>query len=310
MTWREQLERLERRTARFWVAAGCALVVAVGCGDYATGREFSFALFYLIPIMLVAWSAGRPAGLAVSVVAAATWFVADVLSGEPHASPFIPYWNAAVRFGIFAMVVLLLPVLRALEREREIARVDHLTGAANRRRLDEALQTELDRARRYRRPFTIVCFDLDGFKAVNDHLGHATGDRVLRAVVHRAKRRLRRTDLVARLGGDEFVLLLPEVGPQAARAGAPKIQAALLAEMRANRWPVTFSMGALTYCSGDHGAEDLMNRADALMYSVKASGRNAIAYAVCADADDPHGASAAARGARRKVRDGRERLLR
>lgn len=274
----DRLANLEKKIALYWITTGCLFVAAIGIGDYLTGNEFSFSLFYLIPIVFVTWFSGRNLGLAISVIAAITWFLADALVGQSYSQPIIRYWNAAVRLGFFVIVTLLLPALKALEREKEIARVDHLTGAANRRHFFEVAQTELDRSQRFQRPFTIVYIDLDGLKTVNDQFGHHIGDNLLCAVVNGAKRHLRRTDLVGRLGGDEFVLLLPEIGQDAARMTVPKIQSILLNEMRWNKWPVTFSIGALTYRDGPITADELIRRADDLMYSVKNKGKNGIAY--------------------------------
>jgi len=279
----DRLANLEKKISLYWMTTGCLFVAVVGIGDYVTGNELSFSLFYLIPIVLVTWFSGRNLGLAISVIAAITWFVADALVGQSYPPPLvIRYWNAIVRLCFFVVVTLLLSALKALEREKEIARVDHLTGTANRRYFFEVAQTELDRSQRYKRPFTIAYIDLDGLKTVNDQSGHRTGDKLLCAVVNRAKSHLRRTDLMARLGGDEFILLLPEIGQDAAQMIIPKIQSILLDEMRRNDWPVTFSIGALTYRDGPITADELLRRADELMYSVKRSGKNAIAYAVYA----------------------------
>lgn len=168
----------------------------------------SFSLFYLTPILLVTWFSGRKVGLAICVIGATSWFIADALAQRSDLPAIIRLWNAFVRLGFFVVVTLLLPALKALEHERAVARVDTLTGASNRHRFFEVLETELDRSQRYKRPFTIVYGDLDNFKIVNDHSGHETGDKLLKAVVNRSKRHLRRTDLIARIGGDEFALLL------------------------------------------------------------------------------------------------------
>jgi diguanylate cyclase (GGDEF)-like protein len=178
-------------------------------------------------------------------------------------------------------VTLLLPALKALEREKEIARIDSLTGIANRRHLFEVVQTELYRSQRSKKPLTVVYFDLDGFKSVNDQYGHQTGDELLCAIVDRAKRELRKTDLIARLGGDEFVILLPETGQDAAPMTVNKILSSLSSEMRQHDWPVTFSIGVLIYEDGVITPDELIRRADDLMYSVKKSGKNDVAYAVC-----------------------------
>ncbi len=276
----DRLGKLRKRNSVFWITIGCLFVAGIGVADVVTGSELAFALFYLIPIVLVTWFSGRNLGLAISVIAAITWFIADALGGQSYSQPAIGYWNATVRLGLFVVVTLLLPALRALEREREIARVDHLTGSANRRHCFEVAQTELYRSQRYQRPFTIAYIDLDDFKALNDQCGHRTGDKLLCAVVNRAKSHLRRTDLMARLGGDEFVLLLPEIDEDAAQMTVSKIQPALLDEVRRNDWPVTFSIGVLTYRDGPLTTDELITRADDLMYSVKKSGKNGIAFAV------------------------------
>jgi diguanylate cyclase (GGDEF)-like protein len=173
-------------------------------------------------------------------------------------------------------VTLLLPVLKALEREKELARVDDLTGAINRRFFFEVLQKELDRSLRYQHPLTVVYIDLDNFKAINDRFGHSVGDKVLRVVVAQSQGHLRRSDVVARLGGDEFVILLPETDQLAAKIIVSKIHRVLSGEMRKNGWLLTFSIGALTCVNASITPDELIKRADDLMYSIKKDGKNAI----------------------------------
>lgn len=276
------LANFENKSPRFWMIAGCLFVAGIGFADFVTGNEFAFALFYLIPIVLVTWFSGKNFGLAISVLAAITWFIADAQAGQVYSQPIIGYWNAAVRLGFFVVVAQLLPALKALEHEKIIARTDGLTGIANRRHFFDVAQTELTRSQRYKRPFTIVYIDLDGFKTVNDQLGHQTGDRLLCALVNRAKSHIRRTDIMARLGGDEFILLLLETDQDTAQITVPKIQSVLLDEMKDNGWPVTFSICVLTYRDGPITADEIISRADDLMYSVKKKGKNAIAYGIYA----------------------------
>jgi diguanylate cyclase (GGDEF)-like protein len=101
----------------------------------------------------------------------------------------------------------------AMEREKEAARTDSLTGAMNSRAFGELATAELHRARRYERPFTIAYVDIDDFKAVNDRFGHSSGDTLLRLVAETMKHNSRAVDVIARVGGDEFVILFPETGP-------------------------------------------------------------------------------------------------
>ncbi len=262
--------------------AGLLLIAGVGTVDVLTGPEVSFSFFYLIPVVVVVWFAGRPLGFAISVVCAVAWFIADELSGQSYSSPWIGYWNALVRFGFFVVVALLLPALRALEREKALARIDYLTGAANRRLFSESMQSEIDRSRRYRHPFTIAVVDVDDFKHMNDRFGHAIGDEILRAVVIAARSSLRQTDVVARLGGDEFALLLPETNQAEAPVAIAKIRSAFEDEMRRNGWPVTCSIGALTCIEIRQTAAELMQRVDELMYTAKNRGKNAFEHDVYA----------------------------
>jgi diguanylate cyclase (GGDEF)-like protein len=266
-----------------WSAAGFAMVGAIGLLDYLTGYELAFSLFYLLPVSLLAWLTSRRLGVLMALFSALVWLLADVLAGNAYSYPVIYFWNTLIRLGFFLIVVFLLTALRdALEHERELSRVDSLTGAVNFRFFSTILQMEIDRTRRYQRPFTIAYIDIDNFKAVNDQFGHTTGDRLLRTFVQYIQTSLRKTDIVARLGGDEFAILLPETGQEAAAAFFSRIQKGLLDEMQQGGWPVTFSIGVLTCLGATRSIDEVIRLADDLMYSVKRDGKNAITYSTCA----------------------------
>lgn len=272
---------LEKKSQVFWAIVGLALIAALGSIDYLTPPEIDLSLLYLIPVLLIAWFTNAQLGVAASVASAGTWLVDDVTSGRTYSSYWITGWNIATRLGFFLAASWSLSALRkTLQREQELARTDHMTGAINNRFFYDLAQMEINRSRRYKRPLTVVYIDLDNFKAVNDRFGHATGDEVLRVVVSRAKRHLRKTDLVARLGGDEFVFLLPETGQAAAQTAITKIHSILLAEMQRNGWPVTFSIGVLTCMDAPGTVEEMIQMADDLMYSVKSNWKNAIGYSI------------------------------
>lgn len=260
-----------------WAMAGVALMLVVGVIDYLTGYEIAFSLFYLIPISLVTWFAGKPFGIAIAIASAFTWHIADIASGHPYSHPVIFYWNTGIRLGFFIITMALLSALKtALKRAEELSQTDHLTGAVNARFFTDLAQREISRSRRYKHPFTVAYVDLDNFKAVNDRFGHGKGDELLRIVVNTAKSQLRDTDIVARLGGDEFILLFPETGQETARAAIDKIQRRLSGEMLGKGWPVTFSIGLLTCMEMPGTADELIRMADEVMYSVKNNGKNAI----------------------------------
>jgi diguanylate cyclase (GGDEF)-like protein len=165
-------------------------------------------------------------------------------------------------------------------RVKELTLQDDLTGALSRRGFIEVLGDESKRSRRYLHPLTVAYVDLDDFKLVNDVRGHQTGNSVLQVVARTMRSTLREMDVVARLGGDEFALLLSETNPENVLRVLSKLQAALLEAMNENDWGVTFSIGAVTFNDPLATAEEMIAKADELMYSVKLSGKNRIEHSV------------------------------
>jgi diguanylate cyclase (GGDEF)-like protein len=257
------------------------LLVLIGYLDVITGPEISFTIFYLLPISLAVWFVGRWAGVLISTASAMTWFAADWLSAAVYSHFAIPYWNAIVFFGFFLVITFILSALKtALLHEKELARTDDLTGVANRRAFFELADREVNRAGRYNRPFSMAYMDIDDFKLVNDLFGHSTGDNLLRSVTRIIKNNIRTTDTIARLGGDEFAILLPETEAEAARVVIGKVQKNLSEVMEKNGWPVTFSIGVVTHIRPPNNLDELIKKADALMYSAKNSGKNNIQYRI------------------------------
>ena len=129
-----------------------------------------------------------------------------------------------------------------------------------------------------RRPYTVAYIDLDHLKTINDEHGHATGDLVLKTVVDTIRKQIRNGDLLARLGGDEFAILLTDMDEADAKRIVPRLQLALLKQMKTNEWEITFSIGVLTFLTMPASADSMISLANALMYEVKTDGRNAIKY--------------------------------
>jgi diguanylate cyclase (GGDEF)-like protein len=158
----------------------------------------------------------------------------------------------------------------------ELAHTDSLTGLANRRWLLELLEREFLRARRYRRPLTLIYLDLDGFKEVNDGFGHLFGDGLLRSAARSMQAALRAADLLARIGGDEFAVLLPETDLAGADKVVGKLRRALLSTTRPYGTalpPLTFSAGICQLREPDRTIDDLILRADEAQYLAKSFGR-------------------------------------
>jgi diguanylate cyclase (GGDEF)-like protein len=262
------------------ILAGVVLLGAIGYLDFLSGYELSFSGVYLVPIFFLAWSSGRGAGLAGAFACAATRTVADILGGHPYSHPVYIYWNGAMRFALFAGAALLLAALRRMvDDQRSLAATDHLTGAQNSRAFVETLRLEIERSRRYQRPYTLAYFDLDNFKTINDSLGHAEGDEVLRVVVSAIHSNTRSSDTIGRVGGDEFTLLLPETDAGQARVAVDKVRDGILQEVHRRNWDITVSIGACSVIGADAGAEAVINRADRLMYEAKVAGKNTVRFA-------------------------------
>ena len=176
-------------------------------------------------------------------------------------------------------------ILDITERKRATARIEHmalhdsLSGLPNRVLLQERAEQALERARRHSGGFALALIDLDRFKQINDTLGHAVGDEVLKMIAQRLTSAVRTSDTVARMGGDEFALLLPDIlNPDQAMEVAQKILAAMANDLlvERHRLHITASIGIALYPA--HGADlpVLLRNADAAMYDAKARGRNAV----------------------------------
>lgn len=262
---------------RFLAPIAYTSVLLIGFIDYLTGPEISLSLLYLFPVILVAWFEVRWQGILISVIAALTWLAADSIGGHSYSHPAIPYWNATVRLGFFIIVTLLSSRLRrVLDREHRLSKVDFLTGVANGRSFFQFADLEIKRSRRYKHPFSVVYIDLDSFKDINDSFGHLVGDALLRSVAETIQNSLRVTDFVARLGGDEFVILLPETGPEQSKTAISKTLSELSTIMQNNNWPITFSTGMVTFLKPPQSVDEMIKRADDLMYVAKRSGKGAI----------------------------------
>jgi len=269
------LSYFEKQSRLLVSLIGLIFVGFVGVIDYLTGYEIELAIFYLIPIAFVTWFAGKESGALISIVSTIIIFLADMFAGKVFSHPLIGFWNTLATLGIFIIIVLTLSSLKeALERERMSARTDSLTGVANSGYFKLLTNLEIERCRRYKSPLTFAYIDCDNFKIVNDRFGHNTGDDLLILVAKTVRENIRKTDIVARLGGDEFAILLPETGEKQGKAVIEKIQKMLLEIMKENGWPVTVSIGAVTYVNAPTAADEVIKSADNLMYSVKSSGKN------------------------------------
>ena len=278
-------------------------VLLVGVPDYLVGFEISLTVFYLGPVGIATWYAGRKIGALVALISIFAALAADVGAGHLLTRPGIMIWNGLLHFGFMLVVAYLLDSLRThVESEQELARSDYLTGIVNRRAFLEHLQYHLDVAAREGKPLTLAYIDLDDFKRINDRGGHEEGDRVLRLVASTLTKSVRRTDMVARLGGDEFAMLIAGADRTGAESLIEKVRHSLLQVLYGEKSLVTCSIGCVTFQVPPSNADAAISAADTLMYKVKRQGKNAVAFEVfnhpLGNAAQPDAAANAPRAAR------------
>jgi diguanylate cyclase (GGDEF)-like protein len=176
---------------------------------------------------------------------------------------------------IFAFLGRALHHARAFEQARTEARVDSLTGLFNQRWLVDALSREIRRAERFSTPLSVLMIDLDDLKGINDRLGHAAGDQVLRHIAQCISQILRQFDGAARVGGDEFVVMLPATALRGARRVTRRLLDAIRkhpVEFRNQKLKMNASIGAAEWTAGWDAAR-LLDTADRDMYAAKHNGR-------------------------------------
>jgi diguanylate cyclase (GGDEF)-like protein len=157
--------------------------------------------------------------------------------------------------------------------------VDGLTQIYNRRYFDEALEREFNRSKRYQRVLSIIVFDIDHFKNVNDTHGHLAGDGLLRQLASTVRARLRREDVFARTGGEEFGILLPEIPLEGARITAEKVRRIVeTMQVKFDKVviPCTVSLGVTATDGTEPSGKELYSRGDANLYAAKNAGRNRV----------------------------------
>jgi diguanylate cyclase len=168
-----------------------------------------------------------------------------------------------------------------LEHVSEKMHEDQLTGALNRRGMDEAIDREVKRADRQHTPVSLALIDIDNFKQLNDTLGHQAGDQALVHLTTVIKETLRPTDEVARYGGEEFIIIMSETGLEDAMASITRLQRELTKKFflhNNERKLITFSAGVALRIT-DEAAEDVIGRADKAMYQAKKAGKNRVVAA-------------------------------
>jgi diguanylate cyclase (GGDEF)-like protein/PAS domain S-box-containing protein len=209
----------------------------------------------------------------------------ELVGRQPH-GVLVPIEVTSGRIeqpGPSAFVLTIRDIAAAKVRERELregATRDRLTMVATRAHIELLADAELFRVSRYERPLSVLLFDIDHFKRVNDTYGHGAGDRVLREIARRCRTLIRGSDLIGRWGGEEFVVMTPETPIGGAETLAERLREAIAEAPvtldSGESIPVTVSVGVAGYQPGDAELEAMVRRADAALYRAKAKGRNRV----------------------------------
>jgi diguanylate cyclase (GGDEF)-like protein len=274
---------------------GAAIVFLAYVMYHAGPARPALMLFYLVAMLFGVLRLNAQRLLVLALVAIGAHGV--VLHAIYTRNPLLDVRPAFIEFGALAIVLPWFAVMggyvnrlrvrlsdsnrelrRAFDHIEELAIRDELTGAFNRRFLMEVLARERSRAERLSDAFSLCMIDLDHFKAINDSLGHAAGDAVLRHFAALGPRGLRGIDTFGRFGGEEFLLVLPGTRREGALAVAERVRAATEAAAFPGLPPsrrVTVSVGVATYARGED-VQAVLARADKALYQAKAAGRNQV----------------------------------
>ncbi len=268
-------EYLDSKPRSLLLALGTLLLILVASGDYLTHTNYvlEFSPFYLVPVSFFSWFIGKRAGIALAVISVVFGFLIR-LSTLPRA---IAYWDALVWLALYVSSSMIVAQLKRLyAHERRISRIDPLTRVENRRALFESAARAKSFSDRHGLPLSIAYLDLDGFKELNDRLGHGVGDKLLAVVAAKIREALRPTDAIGRMGGDEFVLILPESDRESSARILSRVRIDLDRAMRKRRWPITFSIGLVSFTPPLRSVSEMIRAADDAMYAAKSAGKDRV----------------------------------
>lgn len=272
---------LDSRSYRFVWRLSVLVVVMLTVSEAVFGSFVPLEPFYALPITLASWYGSKKSGVMLALLSAmvltlARAYVNDEFVGTQHF--LVECFSYAVAFMVLAVLVT---NFRSVHRVEAIAAdTDNLTGIYNSRGFYAELANELVRSIRYNHVFSLAYLDIDNFKYVNDSLGHFEGDRLLVEVANSLRGNLRQTDITARMGGDEFACLFPETEQEEAKAAFTKAEEILRKRMKERGWPVSFSVGLVTFATLPNDIKEALKVADDLMYSVKNGDKDNVAYKV------------------------------
>ncbi len=164
-------------------------------------------------------------------------------------------------------------IIKLNKKLHALAHKDPLTGTQNRLAFMKAIEEEIERAKRYKTPLSIIMFDIDFFKKINDTYGHGIGDEVLKKLAETIEKNLRKTDKLFRIGGEEFIIILPNTNIENAKIVAEKLRKAICKTDFGKPGRITISLGVTSFTKEDN-EDSFLDRVDKALYMAKNNGRN------------------------------------
>lgn len=262
-----------------------AITIFITLCVYETGGIDSPLIpLYLLVIIFSALTLGKVMTLLEFGLIAGVYFLLAQPRFYQEAFSIVDFSEMTMTFAPYLMVAYLTSLLaadlkNAREGLEELSDTDELTGLKNRRAFNNALETEVNKAARYDRPFSLLMMDADDLKSVNDEFGHAVGDKLIFTIAQIIQESLRKTDFLARYGGDEFVAILTETPDERALEVAERIRASIentSFSEDGKRVTSTVSIGISCYSKETASGEEIMVRADQNLYVSKRKGKNAV----------------------------------
>ncbi len=259
------------RPRSFLVALVAAIAVAML--DAVTGNSPSFTAFYALPVLLAAWGAGVPGGIAMALIAGAAVVAMGFVLGHPYPTTFPFVFDTISETGLLVVIGVLTAALRtATDRARATTRTDVVTSIMNRLGFSERLSIELDRHQRYRRPFTLVLVHCDGL----GDLAALDAERPVRMIGRTLGASVRRTDAVGRIEDDVFAIVLPETGRDNALLVAQMLRDKLDIDMRREGRAMSFGLGLVTFMEPPETADSALATAERVLGEARQAGKNRV----------------------------------
>ncbi len=232
--------------------SGSLLVLAIGGLDMIASYDIPVTILYISLIILIAWHEGGVAATLISILSAVTWAVSDLASGHIYHHISVAIWNVIVVLGVFLIVAYSITAIKKLLLQQlEHAHTDDLSGVANIRFFYERARIEISISAHGKRPIALAYIDIVDSRHINDTLGYIASYYLFSEAEQVMESTLRSTDITSKLEGSDYVVLAPETAKEVATVIIDKVQERLLDMVKKNRWPITFSTGAVT-CEDRH----------------------------------------------------------